>query len=264
MTVMLRKALWDLRWTAFWFAIGGAGYTLMVSLFYPVVRDQAQQFSQLLATYPKGFLAALGTTDITTFTGYLGTESLNLFWPIIAAVFAVLAGAAVVAKEVEDGTSEIWLSIPAPRWRLLLAKLAALGVAVLAIAAAGASIVEVSALLVGATVSAAGVFAMGAVMAAFVFTVAAYSSLLSSLLSSRGVAAGIAFAITLVSYMMWLIGGLAEGWKQLKSFSIFTAYTPQKALETGSLDLVSLGILAGITLGCVLAALVAFERRDAI
>ena len=131
---MLRKALWDLRWTAFWFALAGAGYTLMVSLFFPVVREQSAQFKQLLASYPKGFLAAVGYTDITTFTGYLGTESLNLFWPIIVAVFATLAGASLVAKEVEDGTSEIWLSIPAPRWRLLLAKMTALAVALLAVA----------------------------------------------------------------------------------------------------------------------------------
>ena len=54
MTVLLRKALWDLRWTAFWFAVGGAGYTLLVSLFYPMVRNQSEAFVKIVATYPKG------------------------------------------------------------------------------------------------------------------------------------------------------------------------------------------------------------------
>lgn len=264
MTVMLRKALWDLRWTAFWFAVGGAGYTLMVSVFYPVIREQSAQFSQLLATYPKGFLAAVGYTDITTFTGYLGTESLNLFWPIIVAVFATLAGASLVAKEVEDGTSEIWLSIPAPRWRLLLAKMAALGLALLVTVAAGVLVVPLSGILVDASVSASGLVAMGVVMAAFIFVIAAYSGLLSSFVSSRGVAAGIAFGITLGSYMLWLIGGLSDQWKQLKNVSIFTAYTPQKALETGSFDVAPVAILLALTAACVLGSLLVFQRRDAI
>jgi ABC-2 type transport system permease protein len=264
MTVMLRKALWDLRWTAFWFAVGGAGYTFMVSLFYPTIREQSAQFTRLVASYPKGFLAAVGYTDITTFTGYLGTESLNLFWPVIVAVFAILAGASLVAKEVEDGTSEIWLSIPAPRWRLLLAKITALAIALIGTVVAGVLVVQLSAMVVGASVSASGLVAMGVVMVAFLFVIAAYSGLLSSLLSSRGIAAGIAFGITLGSYMLWLIGGLSDQWKELKNISIFTAYAPQKALETGSVDGASIAILVAITLACVAASLVAFERRDAV
>jgi len=263
-TVMLRKALWDLRWTAFWFALGGAGYTLMVSLFFPVVREQSAQFNHLMASYPKGFLAAVGYTDITTFTGYLGTESLNLFWPIIVAVFATLAGASLVGKGVEDGTSEIWLSIPASRWRLLLAKMTALAVALLGVVVAGVLGVQLSAVLVGATVSATGLLALGAVMTAFLLVIAAYSGLLSSIFSSRGVASGIAFGITLASYVVWLVGGLSDQWRQLKNLSIFTAYTPQKALETGSIDATSLGIVVAITVACVLASLLTFQRRDAI
>jgi beta-exotoxin I transport system permease protein len=264
MTVMLRKALWDLRWTAFWFAAGAAGYTFMVAMFYPVVRDQSEQLAELMANYPKGVLAAIGYTDITTFTGFLGAESLNLFWAIIVTAFATLAGASLVAREVEDGTSEIWLSIPAPRWKLLLGKMAALAVAVLGIVAAGVIVVPLAAVLVDARVSWAGLAAMAVVMAVFVSVVAAYSGLLSSLFSSRGLAAGIAFGITLGSYVLWLVGGLADQWKQLKSISIFTAYTPQKALESGSIDLLPIGILTAMTLLCVVAALFIFQRRDAI
>ena len=172
--------------------------------------------------------------------------------------------ASLVAKEVEDGTSEIWLSIPASRWRLLLAKMTALAVALLGVVVAGVLGVQLSAVLVGATVSATGLLALGAVMTAFLFVIAAYSGLLSSMFSSRGVASGIAFGITLASYVVWLVGGLSDQWRQLKNLSIFTAYTPQKALETGSIDATSLGIVVAITVVCVLASLLTFQRRDAI
>lgn len=264
MTVMLRKALWDLRWTAFWYAVGAASYSLLVASFYPTVRQQSETIAKLVATYPKGVLTALGFTDFTTFTGYMGAETLNLFWPIMGCVFATLGGASLVAKEVEDGTSEIWLSVPAQRWRLLLAKVVALGVGLLSAVLVYMLAIELSALMVAATVQLLGVLAMGVVMAAFVFVVAAYSSLLSSFVSSRGVAAGISFAITLASYTFWVIGGLADQWKQLKNVSFYTAYTPQKALESGSIDLVPVGSLLAISALCVLVALFQFQRRDAI
>src|SRR5205807_1750873 len=52
-------------------------------------------------------------------------------------------------------------------------------------------------------------------------------------------------------------------WKWLKQFSLFTAYTPQKAIE-GQIDVVALGVLVLITGLCTLGAIVAFERRDAV
>ena len=264
MTVMLRKALWDMRWTAAWFAVGGAGYVFLIALFYPTVRQQSAQFANLINAYPKGLLAALGYTSITTFSGFLGGEALNLFWPIIIGVFATLAGSSLVAKEVEDGTSEVWLSVPEERWRLLLGKFAALAIALAASVVACVLAVGLSAALVSATVTTSGLVAMSAVMFAFLFVIAAYSGLLSSLVSTRAMAAGISFGITLTFYVLWLVGGLADRWKELKHFSIFTAYTPQKALETGTVDAVSLAILLAITVACVVGSLVLFQRRDAI
>jgi ABC-2 type transport system permease protein len=187
MIPMLRKALWDLRWTATWYAVGGAGYTLLVASFYPTVRQQSAQFHNLIATYPKGMLNALGYTDLTSFTGYMGVETLNLLWPIIAIVFATLAGAALVAKEVEDGTSETWLSAPAARWRLLLGKSAALAIGLLAIIVANAAAVGIAAAATGSSIKGTGLVAMVAVTAAFLFVIAAYSSLFSSILSVRGI-----------------------------------------------------------------------------
>jgi len=261
---MLRKALWDLRWTAFWYAVGGAGYSLLVASFYPTIRQQSETIAKLVATYPKGVLTALGFTDFTTFTGYMGAEWLNLFWPIMGCVFATLGGASLVAKEVEDGTSEIWLSVPSQRWHLLLAKMAALAVGLLSVVLACVFVVELSAVMVSATVKLSGLLAMGVVMAAFSFVVASYSGLLSSFVSSRGVAAGTSFGITLASYAFWVIGGLADQWKQLRNVSFYTAYTPQKALESGSIDLVPVVSLLAISALCVLIALFQFQRRDAI
>jgi ABC-2 type transport system permease protein len=264
MTIMFRKALWDLRWTAVWFGLGGAGYTLLVALFFPIVKQQSQSFTNLVNSYPKGMLNALGYADLTSFTGFMGVESLNLFWPIIVAVFATLGGASVVAQEVETGTTEIWLSIPAQRWRLLLGKLGALAAGLLLAVALCVAVIVIAALIDGASVKAIGLLAMAAVMTVLLLVIAAYSSLFSSLLSSRGAAAGISFGITATCYVLYVVSGLADQWRDLKYLSIFTAYQPQKALESGSVDVAPIAILIAITAFCVGGSLALFQRRDAI
>ena len=264
MIVMLRKALWDLRWSILWYSAGGAGYTLLVSLVYPTVRAQSETFSKLVATYPKGLLSALGYTSMTTFSGYLGAQSLNVFWPIIVLVFGTLAGAALVAKEIEDGTSEMWLSVPAPRWKLLLAKMVAVAIGVLVAVAVLEIAIVLAAVMDQATVTGSGMLAMAIVMVAFLISITGYSAALSAWSNSRSKAAGLAFAITLAFYMLWLIGGLSDKLSMLKGLSIFTAYTPQHALETGSLSLPPLAALIGIALLCTGLALFRFQRRDAI
>ena len=264
MTGMLKKALWDTRWSTFWFAFGGAVYVLAIALFYPNVREQAATFDKLLATYPKPLLTLFGYTDMTTFSGFMSIETMTVILPAVFLIFATLTGSGLIAKEIEDGTSELWLSVPDHRWRLFLAKMAALAIALIAMVASVVAATWLGAALVNVTVEPRALWALLLTMAAFLLTVGAYSSLFSAISSSRGRAAGISLAVTLVSYLLWVVASLAHSWQWLKDFSIFTAYAPQAALANGHLDAAPIAILAGITAICVAFSLVAFERRDAI
>ena len=57
-----------------------------------------------------------------------------------------------------------------------------------------------------------GVLSMGAVMAAFLFVVAAYSALFSAFSSDRGRAAGLAGGLSLAFYLAWVISRLSPDW----------------------------------------------------
>ena len=75
----------------------------------------------------------------------------------------------------------------------------------------------------------------------------------------RGRAAGAAAAVTLASYVLWILAGLSDRWLWLKYLSLYTAFTPQQALERGRLPLPEvLALLAAAAAG----ALVLFERRS--
>ena len=99
---------------------------------------------------------------------------------------------------------------------------------------------------------------------AIVVTVLGYSVLLSALLGSRGGAAGLAAAVTLLSYLFWIIANMSDGFAWLRYLSIFSAYDAQAALADATIHWLGLGALILVGVVCTLAALAIFERRDAI
>ncbi len=44
--VMFRRAVKDLRWTVFWYALGIALYSVLIIAYYPTFRDNAELFTQ--------------------------------------------------------------------------------------------------------------------------------------------------------------------------------------------------------------------------
>jgi ABC-2 type transport system permease protein len=259
---MLRKALRDLRWTVFWYAVIGVGYTATIASYYPYVRQNTETMTAMLKTYPRSLIEAFGIRDMATYGGFVGSEVMNVIWPVLMAAFVITTASAAVAQEIEHGTFEIWLSVPAGRVRLLGAKLVALAAAIVLLVAATVAVVGLAAPLVGASVSVAGVVETGVVMTVFLATIASFTALLSAVTSHRAHAAGIAAAITLASYLAWVVSKLGENLGWLANLSIFSAYDPQRALQTGELDATRLLVLLGITVACTVAALLAFRRRN--
>ena len=260
--VMLRRALKDLRWTVAWYAGGLATFVLIMMRFYPTVRENAEEFQRMLSAYPEPFMKAFGVTDFTTMTGFIGAEVLSALWPLIAAIFVILAGAATVALEVERGTVELWLSVPERRWRLLLAKVAALLVGIALITAATLVTLALGAASIGERFALSGLLAAGVVLVSFSVAVGGYAVLCSSFSGDRGKAAGLAAALTLAFYMIYIVAELSARWAWMGRFTIFTAYQPQRALETGQVPLVGTATLLAIGVASVAGAAIIFERRS--
>jgi ABC-2 type transport system permease protein len=264
--VMFRRALKDLRWTMFWYALGVFLYSLLIIVAaYPTVHRNSALVEQYMRQFPQAMLRAFGVTHgFMTLAGFLGGEILNFMWPLVMAVFVIMAGAAVVAQEIERGTVELWLSAPESRIRLLTAKLAALVVGILVVVLATLGALALGARLVGATLTTGGVLTLGTVLVAFGIAVGGYTALASSFSNARGKAAGLAAALTLAFYLAWVIAGLSDQWSWLKRLSLFTAYEPQRALEQGTLPVLDVVVLLAIGVVCAGAAMAVFHRRDAI
>lgn len=259
----LRRSLLDLRATVLWFALGVTAYALFLVAFWPTVKSNAAMYAELLKAFPEAMVKAFGITgDLGSYTGFLGTEYLNLMWPIIAAAFVIVTASAFVAGEVDRGTVELWLSVPARRWRLLAAKEVAVLAGIMVLVAITLASLVVGGWLVGAELTASGLAALGLVLTAFCAAVGGYTALLSALLSSRATAAGIATGVTFASYLAGVLAGLSTNVEYLKYVAFTTALRPQAALQGeeyagGAIVLGTVGLI------CALASLAAFERRDA-
>jgi ABC-2 type transport system permease protein len=264
MRAMLRKSLWELRWTTLWFALGGVLYTGAILAYFPYVRDNVATFSEAMKSYPESMVKFFGIADIGSFTGFLGTYVMNVMWPLLAAAFAITVGSAVVAREVETGTAELWLSVPASRVRLLLGKLTAVALAVLAMVGSAVATVVAGALAASERPSVLGLAGMALEMFAFVLAVAAVSALISAITSDRGRAVGIALGITGVSYLAGVVAVFSADWSWIKYLSLFTAFQPVQTLRSGSIDVGGLVVLVVVAAVASAGALLAFSRRDAI
>lgn len=261
-TVMLRRALRDVRWTTLWFAIGSAVYLSVMISFYPTMSDNTEMLDDLLELYPQALREAFGIEDLASFTGFVGAEFLTVMWPMILSVFLIMSGTAAVAQEIERGTVELWLSVPVRRAKLLAAKALALALAAATIIVATVLTLALGAHIVGERVALAGLIALFITVLAFALAVLSYAVLLSVTIGERGKAAGLAALITLGSYLAWVVGGISTGWGWLRNVSIFGAYDPQRALGAGQIAWPGILALLAVSVICIGTALWSFERRD--
>jgi ABC-2 type transport system permease protein len=259
----LRRSLLDSRWTLLWFALGIALYTLLIAAFWPTAKNNAALFAAYIAQLPDAFTRAFGIADITHFEGFIGGELLNFMWPLIVLVFVIMSASSFVAGEIDRGTVEWWLSVPAPRWRLLAAKEVALLLGIAVLAAITIGVVALAGRVAGESLSGGGLLGMGLVLASLCVAVGGYTALFSALLSSRGSAAGLAAGVTLASYLAGVLSGISRDFEWLKYVALTSAYHPQQALLAGGAEPGEVTILVALGVACALASLAAFQRRDA-
>ncbi len=262
--VMLRRALDASRMTVLSYAGSVFFYALLIALFFPAIRTNSAQINKIVHTLPAAVIKAMGIQNYSTFPHFMGGEFLNLIWPIIAAVFVILAGSAVVAQEIEQGTIDLWLSVPVSRARLLASKLVAilLGLCVLAVATDLALIV--GARLIGESLPAGGILALSVYLVLFPLTIGCFAAAISALSSSRGHAAGIAAAVLILSYLIWVVGQIGESWTWLQHLSVFSLFHPQDALSDAVLSATDVLWLLVITGIFAAASLIAFQRRPTL
>jgi ABC-2 type transport system permease protein len=261
--VVLRRAWHDQRgtllgWTASWFLLVG----LYVAS-WPAVRHNGERYDEILRDLPTALrtLVASQGQGLGTPSGYLTAELLSLTGPWIAVAMGLLMGTRAVTADEEDGTLELLLAQPLSRTRLLLERVAA---AVLGLVAA-LSAAAVALWALGLTVS-LGLSLGAALRAMWVLALLGVEglclgALTGALVARVGRARALAGGVALGAFLLHALGPLVP-WltdvAHLSPFHTVVATAPFDRVPPPGLAL-ALVVPAGVFLA---AACRAFGQRD--
>jgi ABC-2 type transport system permease protein len=255
------RALRDRRRSLLFWGVGLALLSVMMILIYPAIRD-APGIAEYLEVLPEELLALFAgeVVDYTTPEGFLNGELFFLMFPLLLLVFGIGFGASLAGEE-ENGTLELLLANPIPRWRLVVDRFAAMTVSFLLLGA-----VSWATLAIGSEAIDMGLDL--ARLAAVIFSASLLGTVHGSfalaagcLRGRRGLAIGIASALAVYGYLLNALAPLIDWLEPFRGLSAFYYYSAANPLSNG-LDAGHAGVLLGLTALFLAAAIISFQRRD--
>lgn len=250
------------RGMIYW-GLGFGSYGLMIML---IVQDAniLKQYGEIAKAFPPAILQLLGgdAASLATPEGFLAYAFFG-YLLLIFAVYAILSGLNVTANDEDAGIMDMVLSLPLPRWRLVLEKLLAYTVLVL-----GIIILSYLGLFVGAQFSAlkvdnARLFEATINMIPASLMMVAFTAFMGALFRSKSTATAVSAVFVIGSYVLNFLGLAASGtfFDKIKGLSFFSYYDHQGVILHG-LSVTNVIVLLVVTVICATAAIWTFQRRD--
>lgn len=225
-----------------------------------------QQYASLIETMPRAMLQAFGVSEDASFMaspegfisfGYSG------YILLILAIYAVSAGLNVTANEEDQGITDMLLSLPLPRWRLIVEKSAAYIILMTVTVLAGfvglwaglqTSPVEVS---LGRLLE-ANLNILPSLLLIFAMTV-----FLAGVFSNKNTVTAAAAGFVIVSYFLNVVGQATSGSVagEIARLSVFYYYDHNNVMLRG-LSLVNVAGILALGVALIAGAVWFFQRRD--
>lgn len=225
---------------------------------YPSVADQMAGFGDLALYQYMGM-------SLNTFGNWVGSILL-VFMPLVASVYAIISATGTLAGEEEDGRLEMVVTLPLPRWQIVVAKAIAFSLAlfIILLIVAGVSLLVFAAIQSQVETDVSGIHIFLAVLSVWplTFAMGMIGLFLAAFAPSRRVALLLAAAVLVVGYLGPNLAASTTALEPLEPFFLFTYLDASgQAIRDGQ--------AAGDMLVLVLAGLVAlalavffFGRRN--
>lgn len=264
MVTLILRMLKD-KWISLTVYTGaGIAFLWMYVAMFPSILEQSEQFQELLATYPEGFLKAFGLEelDFSTIEKFVGLEHFSIVWPLM--LIFMMAGFASnsIAKEIENGTAEILLSRPVSRLKLFFSRYIT-GLVVLLIFSA-LSIFAVIPLceFYSVTYHISHFFSMTILGFLFGWAIFSLAMLFSVLFSEKSKVAMFTGGTLIFMYVLNLISSLKESFGFLKWGSLFYYFDYNEALSNSTIAIESIAVFIGVAVITTIIAGWWFNKRD--
>lgn len=246
-----------------WWGLGLAVLGVYTLLIIPDV-DMLEQYAGFLSTMPEAFMQLLGLSSAAALATPAGFIALIFGFLLLILVFwAVLSGLNVTANEEDEGIMDMLLSLPIPRWRIVLEKFLAftlLGVVIILVGCLG--------FLGGLQFSTMEVDRGRLLEVAFgmlpsLLFVVALTVFFSTVMRRKGTAVSIITTLIGASYVLNFLAEAASDsiFYTLRFVSLFNYYKSESVMLDGT-NWGHVAVLLVATVVLLAASLWAFERRD--
>lgn len=259
-TPILRWVLREQRRSLVLWATSLVAISAMYLAFYPTMGANPEM-EQLIAGMPEALQVGMGWDRIGSGAGYLESTVYGLLAPILLVVFAVAAGARLLAGEEEAGNLELEVAAPASRRAVLAQRFAALALSTAALCAALGAATLVLTPTFDMDVAAGNVLAATLGLWLFVLAMGAIAFSVGAATGRRALALGVGAGVAVVSYIANALGPMVDWAAWLQDVSPFGWYLAGDPLEAG-FDPLGFGALVLLTVVAVAVGLLRFDRRD--
>ena len=222
-----------------------------------------ERLVELLPETVKALLKAQGGFA-TTANGYLAADYRHPVYIVTIAAFVIGAASGAISREVERGSIVLLLACPLARWRLLLAKSAALALGLLVLLVAAWMGTWVGSLVTGLSDQVDMMVFVRVQLngLALALAIGGYALLISARSSDGGHTTALAAGIAVVMFFVDFLATLWSPAEFLGPLSLFHYYDPLAIAQEGGMAWRDVGVLLGAAAAGLGLALVSFQRRD--
>jgi ABC-2 type transport system permease protein len=208
-----------------------------------------ESINDMLDIYPKSLLNIMGISgfDLSTAIGFYGV--LFLYLILLAATHAIMLGAGIIAKEERDKTTEFLFAKPISRSRVITFKLLAglLNIIILNVVTLIGSLIVVNYFNKGDDITNDIIILM---MGMFILQLI-YISIGALLASIRKKSRDVAYSATgilLITFMLYMVTNINEGFEALKYFTPFKYFEAEPIILGRGINFLFI-ILSGVIMG---------------
>lgn len=236
-------------------------YTFWMASFYPQMEDMMGMYDQMLEN--PTFKALLGSeiAGMSSFSGFLTVELFSYVGLVLGAYVAFLA-ASFIAGEIEQKSSELMLSLPVSREKIILSRFATVLPIAAVISVVMLLAVYLGAMYVGESIE---VLWFGYAMlftCVFMLAVGAGALLLSALMSDGKKAAFSAIGILLVMFLVENIGSMITSIDWARHLSLYHYAKVTTIVLNHDVNWTNFGILVAVAIVFLALAVIVYKRRD--
>jgi len=216
----------------------------------------------ILDTMPKAFLAIFGLAGIPigSFGGFYGM--IYAYVTVMGAVFSIMIGSGILAKEERDKTAEFLMVKPISRMKILLIKLAAAMTLVVIFVAAtwGTSSAIINTVSPEDTIASELAFMMMALFIIMMFYLS-ISFFMAAFLKDAKKSSQLSLTVMLTSYMLGVVMGIVDNTDFLRILVPFQYFRVTELLEL-SLNPFYLGFTIVVSVVAIVASAYYYPKRD--